>query len=85
MEAIEHKVKQGYKYSFKYSGRKFTIVHNYAAANVNGVRFDIQDITSIVINNNLSERTKQILIHKLVTGKRLRGFHNRNKVKMFII
>ncbi|BCZ49317.1 hypothetical protein psyc5s11_53840 [Clostridium gelidum] len=73
------------RYNFKYGGRKFTIVYNPASANINGVRFDIQNITSIVINNNLSSRQKQLLIHRLITGRRLRGFHNKSKVRMFII
>lgn len=73
------------RYNFKYGGRQFTIVYNPTAANINGVRFDIQDITSIVINNNLQSRKKQLLIHKLITGRRLRNLHNKSKVKMFVI
>ncbi|MFW2490943.1 hypothetical protein ACN077_20610 [Clostridium chromiireducens] len=85
MEEIEHKAKLGYKYSFRYLGRKFTIVHKDAAANINGVRCDIQDITSIVINNNLLHMQKQLLIHKLITGRRIKDFHNKSKVRMFVI
>ncbi|MDR3594925.1 hypothetical protein [Clostridium sp.] len=73
------------RYSFKYDGRKFTITYNSTAANVNGVRFDIQDITSIVINNNLSSRQKQLLVHKLITGRRIKDFNNKGKARMFVI
>lgn len=73
------------KYEFKYSGRKFIILQNHNTASVNGVRFDIQNVTSIVINISLSVREKRLLIHKLITGRTLRNFYNKNKVKMFII
>jgi hypothetical protein len=73
------------KCSFKYSGRKITVTYNSTAANVNGVRFDIQDITSIVINNNLPSREKQLLIHKLITGRRIKDFNNKGKARMYLI
>lgn len=73
------------RYSFRYGGRNFTITYNSTAANVNGVRFDIQDITSIVINNNLPSRQKQLLIHRLITGRRIKKFNNKGKARMFVI
>lgn len=73
------------RYNFKYGGRKFTIVYNPTAASVSGVRCDIQDITSIVINNNLSIRKKQLLLHKLITGRRIKDFNNRGRVRMFAV
>ncbi|WP_315074809.1 hypothetical protein [uncultured Clostridium sp.] len=73
------------KCEFKYNGRKFIVLQKQQAANIKGARCDIQDTSSIVININLSNRTKQLLIHKLVTGRRLRNFHNKSKVKMLII
>lgn len=77
--------KKASKWEFKYNGRKFVVLQKQESANINGVRFDIQDITSIVINNNLLHRQKQILIHKLITGRRIKDFHNKSKARMFII
>lgn len=73
------------KYEFKYRGRKFVVLQKQKAANVNGVRFDIHDITSIVINNNLQSRQKQLLVHKLITGRRIKDFNNKGKARMFLI
>jgi hypothetical protein len=73
------------KYEFKYRGRKFVVLQKQKAANINGVRFDIHDITSIVINNNLQSRQKQLLVHKLITGRRIKDFNNKGKARMFII
>jgi hypothetical protein len=73
------------KYEFKYRGRKFVVLQKQKAANINGVRFDIHDITSIVINNNLQSREKQLLVHKLITGRRIKDFNNKGKARMFII
>jgi len=56
---------------FRYRGRKFYITKGELES-VEGVKVDMKGFTIVVLNENLTERKMNRILHRIVTGKKIR-------------
>lgn len=58
---------------FKYKGKVFMLNEVPLSKKIKGCRMPVDGIEVIAINKNLSKRERMLLIHRLVTGRGIRG------------
>lgn len=58
---------------FKYKGKVFMLNEVPLNKKIKGYRMSVDGIKVISINKNLSKRERMLLIHRLVTGRGIRG------------
>lgn len=61
---------------FSYKGRKFILTENTVKPML-GYSFKANGVNCISINRDLPEREKQLVFHRLITGRGLRGIVKR--------
>jgi hypothetical protein len=66
----------------KYKGKRFYLVEN-SLGFIPGYRFKCHGISIISINKDLSNRDKQLQLHRLLNGRGLRDVRSGKPVKPF--
>lgn len=60
-------------YCIYYKKKKYAICEGNLKHNKNGFRKVLPDVTCCVVDNKLNRMKKQIVIHSLITGRRLKN------------
>jgi len=68
------------KSRLKYKGQKFIIVEAEMKSKLPGLRTKRYGVNRVLLNKDLGERTKQLELHRLLTGRGLRDIRTKRKV-----